>query len=141
MLSQSDMKLAKGVASRHKRPPQSHDYLKAVRGSKVADRWAETEVFQEKVEELARKADALAQEIASLRWTGLAVETLSIGDGLDFYDEVRRFEITLILQALKVTGGSQKKSAALLKMNHTTLNTKIKSYRIKCETISVSAER
>ena len=50
--------------------------------------------------------------------------------GISFYDEVRRFEIDLIRNALKVTSGSQKRAAQLLHMNPTTLNTKIKSYKI-----------
>ena len=76
-----------------------------------------------------------------LYWVGLGLEPVSIKGGVDFYEEVRRFEISLIIQALRFTGGSQKKSALLLKMNHTTLNTKIKSYRIKCEALSVSVGR
>ena len=50
--------------------------------------------------------------------------------GFDFYDEVRRFEILLIRNALRVAGGSQTKAARLLKLNATTLNTKIKNYQI-----------
>lgn len=49
---------------------------------------------------------------------------------LDFYEEVRRFEISLIKRALRATGGSQIRAARLLKLNATTLNTKIKNYRI-----------
>lgn len=48
----------------------------------------------------------------------------------DFYEEVRRFEISLIRRALKATRGSQIRAAQLLKINPTTLNTKIKHYRI-----------
>lgn len=50
--------------------------------------------------------------------------------GLDFYDEVRRFEIALITRALRHTGGSQVKAAVLLKLSTTTLNSKIKGYGI-----------
>lgn len=50
--------------------------------------------------------------------------------GISFYDEVRRFEIDLIQKALKATSGSQKRAAQLLRLNTTTLNTKIKSYNI-----------
>jgi DNA-binding protein Fis len=53
-----------------------------------------------------------------------------VREGIDFYEEVRRLEITLIEQALKYTAGSQVKAASLLKLNVTTLNTKIKNYRI-----------
>ena len=53
-----------------------------------------------------------------------------IKQGLDFYREVRRFEIALIQQALRRSGGSQTLAASLLGINKTTLNTKIKAYNI-----------
>jgi len=49
---------------------------------------------------------------------------------VDFYSEVRRFEIFLIRNALRHTRGSQVKAARLLKMNETTLNTKLKNLNI-----------
>ena len=120
---------------------QGQNYLKAVESFETSDSEENGEAFRERIEALARQADYLAREIAGLRWVGLGLEPVSIKGGVDFYEEVRRFEISLIIQALRFTGGSQKKSALLLKMNHTTLNTKIKSYRIKCEALSVSVGR
>ncbi|HEY8188978.1 MAG TPA: helix-turn-helix domain-containing protein [Pyrinomonadaceae bacterium] len=58
------------------------------------------------------------------------INTLSIVDGLDFYDEVSRFEIDLIKRALFQTGGHQVKAAKLLNLKVTTLNSKIKHYNI-----------
>jgi transcriptional regulator with GAF, ATPase, and Fis domain len=58
------------------------------------------------------------------------VNTVTIGDGLDFYDEVARFEIDLIKRALLKTGGSQVQAAKLLNLKVTTLNSKIKHYNI-----------
>ena len=54
----------------------------------------------------------------------------NIGRGVNFYDEVRRFEIDLIRRALEQTGGHQSRAARLLGMNATTLNSKIKTYNI-----------
>ncbi|MEJ7713362.1 MAG: helix-turn-helix domain-containing protein [Pyrinomonadaceae bacterium] len=51
--------------------------------------------------------------------------------GVNFYDEVRRFEIDLIRRALEQTGGHQSRAARLLGMNATTLNSKIKTYNIQ----------
>jgi len=51
--------------------------------------------------------------------------------GISFYDEVRRFEIDLIRAALKMSAGSQRGAARLLRLNPTTLNTKIKCYKIE----------
>ena len=50
--------------------------------------------------------------------------------GINFYEEVRRFEIDLIRTALKLSGGSQTRAARLLHLNPTTLNSKIKYYDI-----------
>ncbi|HUQ32682.1 MAG TPA: sigma-54 dependent transcriptional regulator [Pyrinomonadaceae bacterium] len=55
---------------------------------------------------------------------------LGIGRGINFYDEVRHFEIDLIRRALEQTGGHQSRAARLLGMNATTLNSKIKTYNI-----------
>jgi len=46
------------------------------------------------------------------------------------HDEVRRFEIDLIRSALSRTAGNQTRAAQLLGVKITTLNTKIKRYKI-----------
>lgn len=51
--------------------------------------------------------------------------------GVSFYDEVARFEVSLIKQALEHTGGHQSRAAKLLGLNATTLNSKIKTYNIR----------
>jgi transcriptional regulator with PAS, ATPase and Fis domain len=50
--------------------------------------------------------------------------------GINLADEVRRYEISLIMKALKLTRGNQRKAAKLLGISHTTLNSKIKRYKI-----------
>jgi DNA-binding NtrC family response regulator len=64
------------------------------------------------------------------------VQTLNFKTGLDFYDEVSRFEIDLIKRALFQTGGHQGRAARLLNLKVTTLNSKIKHYRINLEGFS-----
>jgi len=56
--------------------------------------------------------------------------SIDIGRGVNFYDEVRRFEIDLIRRALDQTGGHQSRAARLLGLNATTLNSKIKTYNL-----------
>ena len=56
---------------------------------------------------------------------------LDVSRGINFYDEVRRFEIDIIRRALEQTGGHQSRAARLLGMNATTLNSKIKTYNIQ----------
>jgi DNA-binding NtrC family response regulator len=67
---------------------------------------------------------------ASMRDVSSAATGIDIGRGVNFYDEVRRFEIDLIRRALEQTGGHQSRAARLLGMNATTLNSKIKTYNI-----------
>ncbi len=55
---------------------------------------------------------------------------IPIAQGISFYDEVAKFEISLIRRALEITGGNQSRAARLLGMNTTTLNSKIKAYNI-----------
>lgn len=55
---------------------------------------------------------------------------IDLARGVNFYDEVKRFEIDLIRRALDQTGRHQSRAARLLGLNATTLNSKIKSYNI-----------
>lgn len=58
------------------------------------------------------------------------VSEIPIEDGLDFYEEVARFEIYLIERALAQANGVQKEAAKLLKLRTSTLSQKIKLYHI-----------
>lgn len=56
---------------------------------------------------------------------------IDLARGINFYDEVKKFEIDLIRRALEQTAGHQSRAARLLGLNATTLNSKIKSYNIR----------
>lgn len=60
--------------------------------------------------------------------------------GIDFYEEVSCFEIALIKRALLLAGGHQIKAARLLNLNPTTLNAKIRGYRIRIAYPAKSAQ-
>ena len=60
---------------------------------------------------------------------GASADT-DISRGVNFYEEVRRFETDLLRRALEQTGGHQSRAARLLGLNATTLNSKIKTYNI-----------
>jgi DNA-binding NtrC family response regulator len=66
-------------------------------------------------------------------------QEVNVSQGVDFYDEVRRFEVSLIQQALFYTSGKQTAAAALLNLNVTTLHSKIKFYGIEMSAIKMSA--
>lgn len=84
------------------------------------------------------RADRLISAALSLT---RAIEMLSsaevLGDlrpdvsrGVDFYEEVTRFEVVLIENALRLAHGKQVRAAGLLGLNNTTLNSKMKRYKI-----------
>jgi len=60
---------------------------------------------------------------------------------LRLQDEVQRFETDLIRSALERTGGNQARAARLLGVKHTTLNAKIKRYRIRLGGFGVEADK
>ena len=68
----------------------------------------------------------LLSEVESLRSVPPAQRT----DNLKLQDEVQRFESDLIRSALQKTNGSQVRAARLLSVKQTTLNAKIKRYKI-----------
>lgn len=63
----------------------------------------------------------------------LAEQALEGGEA-DFYDLVIQVEVELIKKALLATGGNQAKAARMLKIKATTLNSKIKLYKIEAAT-------
>jgi len=71
-------------------------------------------------------ASSLLREISSAE-NGAAQGS----DTIDLQAEVRRFEAELIRSALIETGGRQRQAARLLGTKVTTLNTKIKRYKIE----------
>ena len=90
-----------------------------------------TEILHTKIRSLRRAASALTSRLEDLELFGFLSEPPAVENGIDFYEEVTRFERSLIIRALRHTGGSQRKAAFLLKMHHTTLNTKMKNLNIK----------
>jgi DNA-binding NtrC family response regulator len=83
------------------------------------------------IEALRELAQAFVKEVEDL---GGDRQAQSTTDDLTFYDEVRRFEINLICRALIRAGGQQNRAARLLGVKTTTLNSKIKRYRIDWNT-------
>ena len=69
---------------------------------------------------------ALLQEIESIKGHGSFDSKTTV----NFAAEVRRFETDLIRWALLRTGGHQRRAARMLNLKVTTLNAKIKRYRI-----------
>jgi DNA-binding protein Fis len=90
----------------------------------------------QRLERIRDMASALLQEAESLDHenalaeASAAVDNLNGRSGVDFFDEVRRFEMRLIGRALQLTGGNQARAARMLGLGTTTLNYKIKTYEL-----------
>jgi DNA-binding protein Fis len=79
-----------------------------------------------RIEMLKNVALNLLKEVQVLS----TLEAADIVRGIQFYDEVERFERELITRALELTGGHQVRAARLLGLKVTTLNSKVKRYQI-----------
>ena len=92
---------------------------------------------RDRIQRVVELADALLEEAETLardkEFTEEAtrLKPLDILVGIDFYDEVQRFETHLIKMALAETGGNQSRAAKLLGIKATTLNSKIKLFNIE----------
>ena len=79
------------------------------------------------VDQLVMLAKALATEIETLK-AELSKEQEIEKEGINFYDEVERYEIELIRSALNRCGGNQTEAAKLLHLKSKTLHAKMKHY-------------
>ena len=90
----------------------------------------------ERLEKIKEMAAALLDEAESLDHENALAEASSTVNNMtqktavDFFEEVRRFEMRLISRALELTGGNQARAARLLRLGTTTLNYKIKAYEL-----------
>ena len=83
-------------------------------------------VLDNRVETLREAALTVLREVESLR----SVRLGRVDGNVRLCDEVQRFEIELIRSALGRTGGNQVRAARLLGVKPTTLNAKLKRYKI-----------
>ena len=86
--------------------------------------------LRELADTLLRETEKLARDKA-FNDESNRFEAMNFSEGVDFYDEVQRFETGLIRLALDQTGGHQARAAQLLNIRPTTLNSKIKLYGIE----------
>jgi len=90
----------------------------------------------ERLEKIKEMATALLDEAATLNHENALTEanatigSLNPSSRVDFFKEVKSFEMRLIQRALELTGGNQARAARILGLGTTTLNYKIKIYGI-----------
>jgi transcriptional regulator with PAS, ATPase and Fis domain len=99
---------------------------------RIADRPAQSRVHRlvDLAFTLLREAEFLARDKSFID-EAARLQSLNFAEGIDFYQEVERFEVGLIRRALEQTSGNQARAAKLLRIKPTTLNSKIKLYEIE----------
>jgi DNA-binding protein Fis len=83
-------------------------------------------IFNHRLKTLRELAATLLSEVEEIA----SVRAPDIQNGINIYDEVQRYEAELIRRALKLAGGNQTRAARLLGIKKTTLNAKIKRYKL-----------
>lgn len=94
-------------------------------------------VLDNRLSALRDVALTLLREVESLRLT----EPVNLNRTVRLCDEVQRFEIDLICSALSRTAGNQTRAARLLGIKLTTLNSKIKRYKIPADGHKLDLEK
>jgi len=94
-------------------------------------------VLDNRLSALRDVALTLLREVESLRIT----EPVNLSRKVRLSDEVQRFEVDLICSALSRTAGNQTRAARLLGTNLTTLNSKIKRYKIPLDGHKMEVEK
>ena len=94
-------------------------------------------VLDNRLSALRDVALTLLREVESLRIT----EPINLTRKVSLSDEVQRFEVDLICSALSRTAGNQTRAARLLGTNLTTLNSKIKRYKIPVDGHKLDLEK
>src|SRR4030081_3319599 len=94
-------------------------------------------VLDNRLSALREVALTLLREVESLRIT----EPANLNRQVRLSEEVQRFEVDLICSALSRTAGNQTRAARLLGVNLTTLNSKIKRYKILADDSKLDSEK
>lgn len=93
-------------------------------------------ISDDSIRKLRLQTADLISEVESLVSLGSrsteSLEPMETGSSIEFYEQVKRFEIALIKSALHRTGGHQVRAAAFLNLDSTTLNAKIRQHNIGC---------
>ena len=110
-----------------RRPPRQFTH-RVPRPIKIAKQWRVGRLV-DLTNDLLREIESLALDQAPTDETG-RVQTLLLNDGIDLFQEVKKFEVNLIKLALNQTRGNQARAARLLNIKPTTLFAKIKVYGI-----------
>ena len=83
-------------------------------------------ILNQRLKTLRELATTLLSEVEEMA----RVRPPDLKSGINIHEEVRRYEIELIERALRLTNGNQARAAHLLDIKTTTLNSKIKRYKL-----------
>jgi len=109
-----------------------HEVMRAREGARAEGAAGDLDLAR-KVESLREVALSLLKQVEQLE------ESLSVrgaARSADLHTEVQRFETEIIRDALKKTGGHQRRAARMLGVKVSTLNAKIRRYGIRPEDLN-----
>ncbi|HEX7174867.1 MAG TPA: helix-turn-helix domain-containing protein [Pyrinomonadaceae bacterium] len=109
-----------------------HEVIRAREGVRVEGSAGEIDLAR-KVESLREVALSLLKQVEQLEESLSARGTAR---STDLHAEVQRFETEIIRDALKKTGGHQRRAARMLGVKVSTLNAKIRRYGIRPEDLN-----
>lgn len=118
-MSTSKAELVETISKRHLRAVPSR-----IRTQQTSDRLKK---LRDLASTLLEETEALEHE-SELAETSVTIASLNSRTSINFFEEVKQFEIRLIKRALELAGGNQARAAQLLGLGTTTLNYKVKSY-------------
>lgn len=109
--------------------------VQSPRGAQTSLRLREA-ALESRIESLRQAALNLLTEVESLR----GAQAPRVDGNVKLHDEVQQFETDLIRTTLDRTNGNQTRAAQLLGLKLSTLNTKIKRYKISFAGHEVEAD-
>jgi len=85
----------------------------------------EIKSIAQKLEAINRIAGIVLKEVEMF-----TARNFSASENINYYEEIERFEIELLLFALYSAEGNQRRAARILNINPTTLNSKVKKFNL-----------
>ncbi|HXG85681.1 MAG TPA: helix-turn-helix domain-containing protein [Pyrinomonadaceae bacterium] len=85
----------------------------------------EIKSIAQKLEAINRIAGVVLKEVETF-----TARNFSGSENINYYEEIERFEIELLLFALYRANGNQRRAARILNINPTTLNSKVRKFNL-----------
>lgn len=91
----------------------------------------EIKSIAQKLEAINRIAGVVLKEVETF-----TARNFQSSENINYYEEIERFEIELLLFALYRANGNQRRAAQILNINPTTLNSKVRKFNLTSPTVT-----